>query len=810
MIIIEIFTFIVYGVLFMAHIKNLCDIPVPEEARPDGNRVYINKDIGGGKQKKVYIGTFTRKDIGDRGYFQPNENLLKYFPEIWKRNYGDKHLTQPLLSCGLYAFTLGLTHLSGLYDSIYYTFGPEHGNAIIDFAMYSVKERLNVAYLFKPAMEKNVLFSAKRLDDTDFSAIFTEGITDDQIDEFRKDWIEKCKKNGLKRVWLTVDGSNSNCEAQRSELTGKGEAKSKRNITIISYIWAINAETGEPVTFFLNKGGTSDSRMFEDISAFLKANGVEIEGIILDRGFLSESILRDIVDSGYNYLIMLKEDTHGFIKMYEEKAKDIRWNIKYVIGHGGRFGVTDGPRDIMKNGAIQAYIGLFFDGKNGTDRKATLTDKIYDAVVEANKQISEGKKPVIPPNVSKYLKVVDAVRLSDAKQDNKENENNETKIENTTEKSIPGGNTSETIQSATVTKEAQENIKKDIDKEETHSENLEASKKQDNQNDGSEPVFIPEYTLTVLDEIATEDLNKKGFSGMACSKNITAEEMDRLYDTRDASEKQYMISKSMLGQSVFRGHTTECQISRALVNFVASIIRKRFQNASKKQQVKNALELERLDNNLYLYQASSGDYLLVNKLSTAERAIFKENGVKEKDFEIIAGDINERIRANKGQGTVSQYHESPKQIQDRIKASKKKNKSSKKNGHSEKTEASHCEQQEEKNTNTSELEGAQEIGQKEASQKPKHKGGRPLGSKNKKTLEREAAEKAQGVYREPNHKRGRPLGSKNKKTLEKEARGELPKKPGIMGRPMGRKDSKPRHRRTQAEINASKDVKKNA
>ena len=66
------------------------------------------------------------------------------------------------------------------------------------------------------------------------------------------------------------------------------------------------------------------------------------------------------------------------------------------------------------------------------------------------------------------------------------------------------------------------------------------------------------------------------------------------------------------------------------------------------------------------------------------------------------------------------------------------------------------------------------------------------------------------MYREPNHKRGRPLGSKNKKTLEKEARGESPKKPGIMGRPMGRKDSKPRHRRTRAEINASKDVKNDA
>ena len=47
--------------------------------------------------------------------------------------------------------------------------------------------------------------------------------------------------------------------------------------------------------------------------------------------------------------------------------------------------------------------------------------------------------------------------------------------------------------------------------------------------------------------------------------------------------------------------------------------------------------------------------------------------------------------------------------------------------------------------------------------KPHRGPGRPKGSKNKKTLEREAA--AAQMHRGP----GRPKGSKNKKTLEREA-----------------------------------------
>ena len=76
--------------------------------------------------------------------------------------------------------------------------------------------------------------------------------------------------------------------------------------------------------------------------------------------------------------------------------------------------------------------------------------------------------------------------------------------------------------------------------------------------------------------------------------------------------------------------------------------------------------------------------------------------------------------------------------------------------------------------------------------------GRPLGSKNKKTLEREERIRNGLEKPEPKRKRGRPLGAKNKKTLERErmiASGEIIIPPKILkkrGRPLGKKDSKPR------------------
>ncbi len=68
---------------------------------------------------------------------------------------------------------------------------------------------------------------------------------------------------------------------------------------------------------------------------------------------------------------------------------------------------------------------------------------------------------------------------------------------------------------------------------------------------------------------------------------------------------------------------------------------------------------------------------------------------------------------------------------------------------------------------------------------PKRKPGRPKGSKNKKTLEREELEKT--LPAKPKRGKGRPKGSKNKKTIEREQLEQAAKKRG-RGRPKGSKN----------------------
>lgn len=83
-----------------------------------------------------------------------------------------------------------------------------------------------------------------------------------------------------------------------------------------------------------------------------------------------------------------------------------------------------------------------------------------------------------------------------------------------------------------------------------------------------------------------------------------------------------------------------------------------------------------------------------------------------------------------------------------------------------------------------------EVGKAQQGDKNPKRRGRPKGSKNKKTLEQEAALAAQGSA--PKRGRGRPKGSKNKKTLEREAMEAANGKNGkhSPGRPKGSKNKK--------------------
>ena len=381
---------------------NKREIPIPDGLHINHNdgRVYsITTDLDGNK-KRVVFGKATSETT-----MHVNDTFKMLYPDLWRKYYGDEELHPFNLRCGLYALTLGAGHRSGLYEILLDTFGPQHGNAIMDFAMYSFLTRTDVAQLYEDAMADQALFSGKLYSDSWYSALFNSGITSDEIHKFKIGWIRRCKDLGISDVWIAIDGSNNECRVKDGDLCELGKSKTNKDVTLVSYIYAVNAEDGFPVTWFVNDGSMVDSKAFQEICQFMADYGMSIKGVILDRGFASMNVINMVEACGYDYIIMLPGDTYGHKLMMKEHADDVRWQVKNAVSKKGVFGVSE-EKQLFGQHTYMTNINLFFDGAGGSIRSIDLLHKVMAARESIEEKIHAGVRATVPVKLKKYLEIV--------------------------------------------------------------------------------------------------------------------------------------------------------------------------------------------------------------------------------------------------------------------------------------------------------------------------------------------------------------------------------------------------------------------
>ena len=384
--------------------RNLKEIEIPKGAyvnKADG-RVFIYTNPSEPRRKSA------RKVIGRAASAKtmyPNESFKALFPHEWQTHYPEDDTPEFVVSCGLYALTLGAGYRSGLYQTLVASYGAKDANHIMDFAMYSIKERSNVALSFEPAMKAEMLFSRHVLSDDWWSRFFSSGLTEQASYRFRRAWLRKCRESGMDSVWLSLDGSNVDCASENVGLAEKGKGKSGRTgSNLVGFLYAVDARTGTPVAYFVNPGGVVDSKAITQAVEFLSGEGVSVKGLILDRGFCYPSVMELLDEKRYDYVMMLKSSTSGYAGMYSKHADAIRWDVDYLVSENSVFGVS-GEEDVFAN--TPKTVALFLDGANGSERASALIRKVYKAYRTALKELGENKEIVIPSDVRQYLSVSD-------------------------------------------------------------------------------------------------------------------------------------------------------------------------------------------------------------------------------------------------------------------------------------------------------------------------------------------------------------------------------------------------------------------
>ena len=384
-------------------------VPIPPGAhRCSDNRVYITlekryyEDLGYNMDNRAWIG----KAISDTE-MHPNNDYKALYPGNLK-SIAHINLPQYVKRTGMYAAALAIAEKTGLYKDLEKNLGPRSANMVMDYAVYSIITKSNTAKDFESEMADQMLFLGRTYSDSWMQEWFDEEISDNHIQAFKHAWLKRFKENDPSDVWLCIDGSNDDCNANIDEAE-KGKAKSLKNTDIISFLYAVT-DSGAPIISQIYRGSRVDSQAVKEMITILSSFGVKIKGVILDRGFCDENCIRLLMNENYAFVIMMKENTHGYQELLEKYQEKIKLKWRYALGNG-LFGTNDTVK-LFSGSDMQVDACFIWDGKNGVERASHLIDKILDAIKDAEAAISNNKQPSIPKQFNKYIQISDGVVLA--------------------------------------------------------------------------------------------------------------------------------------------------------------------------------------------------------------------------------------------------------------------------------------------------------------------------------------------------------------------------------------------------------------
>lgn len=713
----------------------------------------------------------------------PNDNYRREYKDEY-RKYADsiglktdERNPPESISVGLYLLILGIVSKLGVYELLCKVFSVGFANAVIDLAIYFIMCSDNANNKMKYNLNKELTFSLEPLSKSWYSKTFQNYVIDykpevmfgdHSVREFMIEWVS-LRKSGLMDSYLSLDGSNFDCQSVVNIEAEPGHAKTHKKINIVGVMVAVEASgdgKGMPLAYVIDPGSRPDLITAQELLSFFTGMGLDIKGLIADRGFPYEDVLALCDELKIPYLMMAKSNSNAFASMFERYGKELFWNEDYWMrGTNSEYGISDFPikyySEKNRNQDRDVCAGLFFRGSKASINR--VNDK-KDLNVELR------RVDRLLTDFNKSGKIEEALQKANETQDS-DNQNNgeleeETKTMSDEEKILAALQASKIF----VISEFENVIDIKIDSD-----------------------VAKAYT-----DINHDTLSKKyedmGYACMISPVPMTAQEMTDVYRLRDVSEKVFCSMKTELGFTTSRTSGDNAFHGKFFVCFIADIIRSEIVRVFQRYEEKKHISID--TNAMILsfsgieYTRCGSGYVYSGQTTLPQREILEELGIEyaalkelgplvsarisKKDFDKLRDEkrviptVPEPRGPGRPEGSKNKQKKESKQ-----KVSGCKNNKKAKNSKTTK-ENSEAKSKIEKNTAKSETNSKLSGDNTTGLQK---KRGRPAGSKNKKTIEREMAAAAERERRiaqglppeEPKNKGGRPKGRKNDKTLEREA-----------------------------------------
>ncbi len=252
--------------------------------------------------KRVMIGKQSKADFH---MMQPNQNYLKFFPEVELPEEKDRTLRSSCLRVGTYIVLQKLIRESGIPDMLTGYFSEKDMGLFFDLAAYSIITESNAAQYYPDYAYNHALFTQDmRIYSDSKVSDFFRNITDDQSVGFLNSWNES--KDHREKIYISYDSTNKNCQAGDIEMLEYGNAKVDQGSPIFNYSIVYDTRNKEPLFYEAYPGSINDVSQLQFMLDKAKGYGYKKIGFILDRGYFSKSNIDYMDQYGYSFVIMVK------------------------------------------------------------------------------------------------------------------------------------------------------------------------------------------------------------------------------------------------------------------------------------------------------------------------------------------------------------------------------------------------------------------------------------------------------------------------------------------------------------------------
>ena len=296
--------------MYLGFLVDIPDVKGKITQKRKGSSVYISYEIGRkydpakryNVPDRVIIG---KQNQSDKKQMEPNENFLKYFPEVDLPEERYDSNRSSCLRIGAYIIIQQVMKETGIPELLSEYFNDRDLGLFLDLTTYTLICENNAGQYYPDYAYNHPLFTEgmRIYSDATVSDFFGR-VTDDQSIGFLNAW--NSERDHREKIYISYDSTNKNIQAGDVEIAEFGNAKIDTGKPIFNYSIAYDTHNREPLFYEKYPGSINDVSQLQIMLDKAKGYGYRKIGFILDRGYFSKANLDYMDQCGYDFVIMVK------------------------------------------------------------------------------------------------------------------------------------------------------------------------------------------------------------------------------------------------------------------------------------------------------------------------------------------------------------------------------------------------------------------------------------------------------------------------------------------------------------------------